>query len=164
MARVKGTNTSPELLLRRGLWHSGFRYRLNRRIQNTRPDIVFPSGRVAVFVDGCFWHGCPSHYVKPKSRSHFWADKLAANVDRDTRQTLELESEGWRVVRIWEHEVKDDTRAAVRLVEDALTATRWSRPQAWRVYRVMDVPDCSNMQLLWLKRLEERSEIVVALR
>ena len=70
-----------------------------------RPDFVFPDSRVALFVDGCFWHGCPKHYIKPKNNSAFWKRKLHANRARDRQVNRELRRKGWRVVRIWEHDL-----------------------------------------------------------
>lgn len=66
-------------------------------------DIVFPRQRVAVFVDGCFWHGCPEHGRVPKANSHYWSKKLNGNIQRDRRTTVALEGDGWRVIRVWEH-------------------------------------------------------------
>ena len=80
-------------------------------------DIVFPRRRVAVFVDGCFWHGCPQHGRLPRANSHYWTKKLSGNVERDQRTTAALERDGWRVVRVWEH-VPVDT--AARTVLDVL--------------------------------------------
>src|SRR5262245_58811764 len=105
MARIRGRNTTPELLLRRLLWEAGLRYRLHAKTPAGRPDIAFPQSRVAVFIDGCFWHGCPDHYVRPRSSSEFWSRKLAENVRRDATQTRRLEALGWRVCRFWEHEI-----------------------------------------------------------
>src|SRR3712207_3574763 len=116
MARVKGTNTSPERMLRSALWRDGLRYRLHHKVPAGRPDIAFPGLKVAVFVDGCFWHGCPAHYSRPRSREEFWARKLAANTERDSRLTRELESSGWIVVRVWEHEILSDLEEVVRIV------------------------------------------------
>src|SRR5689334_19052347 len=105
MARIRGKDTDPEVRLRRELWRSGLRYRKHYKVEGLRPDIVFPSKRVAIFVDGCFWHGCPNHYVPPSAGSEFWAAKLTANISRDKAQTLRLQAHGWRVIRIWEHEI-----------------------------------------------------------
>lgn len=105
MARIKGRDTGPEWDLRRRVWALGLRYRLQHRIGRTRPDLVFVGAKLAVFVDGCFWHGCPLHSIKPKSNSEFWEKKLSRNVERDGEQTQWLESQGWRVLRIWEHEI-----------------------------------------------------------
>lgn len=118
MSRIRGSNTEPELLLRKALHHAGFRgYRLNIRTPGGRGDIVWPSRRWAIFIDGCFWHGCPEHYVMPRSNGKFWREKLRENVSRDSRQTLKLINEGWVIVRLWEHEVRiEPARAASRTV------------------------------------------------
>ncbi|AYF90134.1 very short patch repair endonuclease [Pseudomonas sp. DY-1] len=114
MARIRGVDTSPELRLRKALWHAGLRFRLNMRIEGVRPDLVFKGRRIAVFVDGCFWHGCPLHYVKPRTKTEFWAMKLAANTSRDRIQTRLLLEKGWIVLRYWEHELNDDLSRVVQ--------------------------------------------------
>ena len=108
MARIRSTDTRPECELRRALWVRGLRYRLNVRTPFGIPDLTFKSKRVVVFVDGCFWHGCPVHYLRPKTRADYWSEKLRMNVLRDQRQTTDFETDGWRVVRIWEHEIAQD--------------------------------------------------------
>lgn len=105
MGRIRGRDTRPEILLRQCVWTLGLRYRLQYRIGRTRPDMVFIGAKLAVFVDGCFWHGCPLHSTKPKNNRDFWKQKLSRNVARDAEQTQWLESQGWRVLRIWEHEI-----------------------------------------------------------
>lgn len=119
MSRISGRNTKPELLLRQLLWSRGVRYRLNYKIPG-RPDLVFVRKRVAVFVDGCFWHRCSLHYVKPKTRSEFWEKKIQGNVERDKKNNAALKKSGWTVVRIWEHEIKQDVEACVLRIEKAL--------------------------------------------
>lgn len=119
MSRIRGRDTGPELTLRRALWSAGLRYRLHARIAG-RPDIVFTRGRVAVFCDGCFWHGCPTHSVKPKTNSSFWGLKLARNKARDQAVTAALETEGWTVMRFWEHEIENDTAKVVAQVKRAV--------------------------------------------
>jgi DNA mismatch endonuclease (patch repair protein) len=116
MARIRGRNTRAELCLRSLLWAKGLRYRLHGVGLPGKPDLVFSGLKTVVFVDGCFWHGCPEHYVRPRSRHRFWARKLRENVLRDRRQSQELDSMGWRVLRLWEHDVlgaPDKTAAAV---------------------------------------------------
>src|SRR4051812_21964937 len=108
MARIRGVNTTPELRLRARLWSTGLRYRLHLRTPAGRPDLVIPGAQVAVYIDGCQWHGCPKHYVRPRSKDEFWAAKLHENVARDLRQTQQLEALGWRVLRFWEHEVWEE--------------------------------------------------------
>lgn len=148
MARIKGKNTTPELALRTVLWREGLRYRLHAKTPVGRPDVVFPAKRVAVFVDGCFWHGCPDHYVRPRSRESFWQHKLRENIERDRRQTLELESLGWRVVRIWEHEAFEATSAMVAQVKAALVSTHWIPREDWRVFLV----ESMNEDTAWERR------------
>lgn len=104
MSRIRGRDTRPEIALRTALWTLGLRYRLHYPIPG-RPDVVFPRQRVAVFVDGCFWHRCPEHSVKPMTNSAFWKDKLSKNVQRDRRNECELAELGWTFVRFWEHQV-----------------------------------------------------------
>lgn len=112
MARVRNENTEPELILRKALWAEGFRYRIHPDLPGT-PDFAFPSSRVAVFVDGCFWHGCPEHYTAPETNEEFWRQKLERNRARDERVDAELNEQGWSVLRIWEHQVQNDLENAV---------------------------------------------------
>lgn len=123
MSRIKGRNTKPELALRRALWARGHRYRVNHRLPG-KPDVAFVGARVAVFIDGCFWHGCPEHRVKPKTNPDFWRKKLSGNVERDRKVSALLAAEGWIVLRFWEHEVEDDLRKVVDAVEAALVSNR----------------------------------------
>lgn len=136
MARIRGENTRPELELRRAVWSCGLRYRLRERVFGTQPDLLFSASKVAVFVDGCFWHGCPIHYSRPRSRTEFWAVKLSSNIERDSRHTLQLEREGWRVVRLWEHDVWSDLEQAVERVRSAVEDATWRPQDEWRVVRV----------------------------
>ena len=108
MSRIKGRDTKPEILLRKTLWHRGLRgYRVDRVVhEKNRADIVFIGPRVAVFVDGCFWHGCPEHYNRPRARAAFWQEKLEATNRRDQSIRQRLEQDGWLVLRYWEHELK----------------------------------------------------------
>lgn len=102
MARVRRSGTRAEWALRRSLWAAGLRYRLGMKLPGS-PDLVFVRAHLAVFVDGCFWHGCPDHYRAPVGNAAFWAAKLQANRARDERVDRELAATGWRVERVWEH-------------------------------------------------------------
>jgi DNA mismatch endonuclease, patch repair protein len=105
MQANRRNNTQPELLLRRELHSRGLRYRIDYRVLGRfKADIVFPKQRVAIYVDGCFWHACPTHGTRAKSNAIFWASKLSENVRRDRRTVEALRSDGWRVLRVWEHE------------------------------------------------------------
>ncbi len=97
-------DTGPEILMRRALHQLGLRYRVNYRGLPGTPDIAFTRARIAVFVDGCFWHRCPEHGVLPKANRQWWTDKLQATVDRDARKDSELKSAGWLPVHVWEHD------------------------------------------------------------
>jgi DNA mismatch endonuclease (patch repair protein) len=104
MSRIKGKNTKPEMLVRRGLWHAGLRFRLHARHLPGRPDLVLPRWHAVVFVHGCFWHqhpGCPLAAV-PATRPDFWQSKLAGNRQRDDRAREALVNADWRVAVIWE--------------------------------------------------------------
>jgi DNA mismatch endonuclease (patch repair protein) len=121
MAAVKRSNTSPEVSLRKALHAAGHRFRKDFPIRTggrlIRPDVVFTRRRIAVFVDGCFWHRCPVHGQVPATNIAFWATKLDATVARDRLQVSLLQEAGWQVLRIWEHEPTD---SAVGLVCRAL--------------------------------------------
>jgi DNA mismatch endonuclease, patch repair protein len=106
MSRVRGTNTKPERLLRQALWAEGTRFRIHDRSVPGTPDISHKGARVAVFVDGCFWHGCPRHYKRPASRQAFWDGKLAYNHDLRRRVKERLRLERWHIVEVWECNIK----------------------------------------------------------
>ena len=112
MRAIRRADTKPELLLRRLLWAKGARYRLEQRVQKARPDLLFRRARVAVFVDGCFWHGCPTHYRPPTGNAPYWRAKIERNRVRDERNTRDLEAAGYTVLRFWECYVKADPGAA----------------------------------------------------
>ncbi len=116
MSRIRGEDTGPEISLRRALYSMGLRYRVHPSDLPGRPDIVFSRARVAVFVHGCFWHGCPQHYSAPISRRGFWKRKLTDNRRRDSRHRTTLQRKGWRVIEIWEHEVDSDPAACAKRV------------------------------------------------
>lgn len=119
------TGTKPEARLRSALHRRGVRFRKDHLLRagavRVRPDLVFTRWKLAVFVDGCFWHQCPEHGRVPKSNPSYWVPKLQANVERDRRADAALLDEGWVVLRIWEHE---DVSAAADLVEATLTKQR----------------------------------------
>ncbi len=120
-------DTRPELELRSSLFSRGLRYRVDYPIRAAadirpiRPDVVFPGARLAVFVDGCFWHRCPSHGTRPGRNSEYWDAKLKLNVDRDRRYDRLLSEAGWTVIRVWEHE---DPKEAAATIERTLSRSR----------------------------------------
>jgi DNA mismatch endonuclease (patch repair protein) len=143
MARIRASDTRPERELRRYLWALGLRYRTHVKTPVGKADVVIKSRKIAIFIDGCFWHGCPEHYVRPRSTAHFWDAKLAENVARDRRQTIALRDLGWTVIRLWEHDVVENVQAAaakvVRAVKNGPKA-RWPR---WRVCGVVAISNQS---------------------
>ena len=127
MANTPRRDTPFEMQVRRILHARGFRYRVDRSIPGvtrSRPDIVFPTERVAVYLDGCFWHSCPAHGTMPASGQEWWAAKLRTNTERDLRHRGELEAAGWLAARFWEHEdpssVADEIKALVAARRSAL--------------------------------------------
>ena len=114
----KGRDTSPELAVRRLLHAVGLRYRVNYRplpgLRRTA-DIVFTRKKIAVFIDGCFWHSCPIHATKPKTNSNYWLPKLEANLARDADTNEQLRADGWTVLRFWEHEGAQSIAMAIEL-------------------------------------------------
>lgn len=128
MQRNRPQDTSAELLLRKALWHRGLRYRLHVRKLPGKPDIVFPRDQIVVFVDGDFWHGRDWEKRKAKlergANSDYWVPKIEYNIERDKRNTLELQNQGWAVVRLWETDIKNDLEGAVRKVYEAVLSRR----------------------------------------
>ena len=107
MSRIRSTNTKPEEIVRKYLFSKGFRYRKNDKRYPGKPDIVLPKYRTVIFVNGCFWHmhGC-SRSRLPKSNQQYWKPKIERNIERDADAKKKLEAEGWRVIIIWECELK----------------------------------------------------------
>ncbi|MGC4980944.1 very short patch repair endonuclease [Streptomyces sp. DT193] len=107
MQAIRSRDTKPEWLIRRLVHAQGLRYRVSARplpgLRRTA-DMVFRPAKVAVFVDGCYWHGCPEHYVPPKTNSGYWSEKVVRNMQRDRDTDQRLKEAGWLVLRFWEHE------------------------------------------------------------
>jgi len=123
-------DTRPEMQLRRALHARGLRYRVGIAVPGLPRrtlDIAFPSLKLAVFVDGCFWHGCPEHATWPAANREWWEDKIRANSARDRATTAHLEAHGWSVVRVWEHESTESAAERVRSVL-AVLRTRLIEP------------------------------------
>ncbi|MFI6016132.1 very short patch repair endonuclease [Streptomyces sp. NPDC051287] len=116
MQAIRSRDTAPERLIRRLVHAQGLRYRVAARplpdLRRTA-DMVFRSAKVAVFIDGCYWHGCPEHYVPPKTNSGYWSEKVARNMARDRDTDHRLQEAGWAVLRFWEHEPSAECAAQI---------------------------------------------------
>lgn len=132
MRAVKSRGSrSTEKRLRAAMVANGLRgWRMHADELPGKPDFVFPKAKVAIFVDGCFWHGCPKCYRRPHSRQDYWDAKVQYNISRDRRNRAQLRRLGWRVVRVWEHEIKaDPARVCARLAAKlSNTLSRATRP------------------------------------
>ncbi|HOS83109.1 MAG TPA: very short patch repair endonuclease [Methanolinea sp.] len=113
MSRIRARDTTPEKKLRRMLWQNGIRgYRIHYDLIG-KPDIVFVKKKIAVFIDGCYWHKCPVCFREPDTRKEFWMKKIESNVRRDEKVNEELKKEGWTVIRIWEHEIRKEPEKVI---------------------------------------------------
>lgn len=155
MARILGEDTSPERVLCAALSTRGVAFDAHARTPVGRPDVVIPSAKVAVFIDGCFWHGCPEHYVRPRSRNEFWTAKLLENTERDRKQTTQLEAIGWCVVRAWEHEVFVALDEVLCRIDRAISGQPSSASEDWRVWRVEVLDAATDLERRHLITLRE---------
>ncbi len=114
MSRIRGKNTKPEELVRKFLFSKGYRYRKNDPRLPGKPDIVLPKYKTVIFINGCFWHGHERcrYFIWPKNNEEFWKDKITGNIERDRRIIEQLQKNNWRVLIVWECELKKHTRAA----------------------------------------------------
>jgi DNA mismatch endonuclease (patch repair protein) len=117
MSRIKGKNTKPEMLVRKFLHAHGFRYRLHVKNLPGKPDIVLPKYKTVIFVHGCFWHGHEGckYFVVPKTRTEWWLNKINGNVENDQKAETALKNRGWRIIALWECQLKPST------IHDTLT-------------------------------------------
>lgn len=122
MSAIRNKDTKPELILRKALWSNGIRgYRLHWKKVPGRPDISFPGRKVAIFVNGCFWHRCPNcQPAMPKSHSEFWSKKFEKNIERDSLKLNLLSSEGWKTMVIWECQIKNNVSNFIKKVKSLL--------------------------------------------
>lgn len=120
MSKIKNTGTGPEKMLRKELWKKGVKgYRIKSNLPG-KPDIVFTRQKVAIFVDGCFWHACPQHSKIPESNNLFWFQKIESNRNRDKHVNELLYKMGWNVLRFWEHQIKNELNEIVEKIRKCL--------------------------------------------
>ena len=133
MSRIKGKNTKPEEQVRKYLFSRGFRYRKNVGDLPGKPDIILPKYKTCIFINGCFWHkheGC-KYFVWPKNNAEFWEKKINGNVERDLRQQQELQALGWKVIVVWECELKGDRfEETMTALEEAIIGPNDCRKQS----------------------------------
>lgn len=117
MSRIRGKETKPEILIRKFLFSKGFRYRKNYKNLAGSPDIVLPKYKTAIFINGCFWHGhknCRAAHL-PATRTEYWIPKIKANIDRDKRNNRKLRKEGWKVITVWQCQIKNRAKMEQRM-------------------------------------------------
>lgn len=120
MSKIKGKNTSPEIIIRKLLYSKGIRgYRIHYPLTG-KPDIVFIKKRLVVFIDGCYWHKCPVCFTIPQTRTEFWLEKINKNVARDNKINSQLANEGWQVLRFWEHDVRKNPEKIVETIKSQI--------------------------------------------
>ena len=112
MSHIKSKDSKPELLVRQFLFANGFRYRLHRKDLAGKPDIVLPKYKTAIFINGCFWHGHNNckYATIPETNKEFWTNKISGNVQRDIQNITKLKEQGWRVIEIWQCQLKSKTK------------------------------------------------------
>ena len=134
MSRQASKDTSAELAVRRLLHAAGLRYRVEYPVpgmKRRRVDVAFTRARVAVLIDGCFWHGCPQHATQPKANAEWWRKKLDRNMARDRETTEHLTAQGWLVLRFWEHDAPEEVAARVGAAVKRRLAGRSRRSKQW---------------------------------
>ena len=120
MAAIKGKNTKPEIKIRKLVWAAGKRYRLHSKKIYGTPDLSNKKKRVAVFIDGCFWHGCHKCYKEPTSNVEFWRNKITSNKKRRKKVRKNLKKENWQILEFWEHEVNSNPETITRKIMELL--------------------------------------------
>lgn len=120
MSAVKSKDTKIEISFRKALWKNGFRYRKNSTKYFGKPDILFKKYKIVIFIDSCFWHGCKKHCRIPATRKNYWVNKIEKNKLRDKEVSQHYKKIGWKIFRIWEHEILKNCDKTIRKVEKIL--------------------------------------------
>jgi DNA mismatch endonuclease (patch repair protein) len=124
MKSIRSKHTKLEEKVTKALWHRGYRFRKNVKDLFGKPDIAIKKYKAVIFIDSCFWHGCPIHYNRPKSNKTYWDAKKERNINRDKEVTGYYNSLGWNILRIWEHELKDDFQHSIKKIVDFLEQSK----------------------------------------
>ncbi|MEY9096513.1 very short patch repair endonuclease [Paenibacillus sp. RC84] len=117
MSAVRGKNTLLESKVTRDLWHKGISFRKNVKSLFGKPDIAIKKYKLVIFIDSCFWHGCPIHCKLPQTNKEFWELKIHKNIQRDSVVTRHYKEIGWHIIRIWEHELKEDLAQIIEMID-----------------------------------------------
>ncbi len=120
MSKVRNRDSKSEIYFRKALWRAGFRYRKNPTKKFGKPDLVLKKHRAVIFIDSCFWHGCKLHCRLPKTRKEYWTEKISRNAKRDKEVAQYYRRIGWKIFRIWEHDIQKNTKKAVEMIEKTL--------------------------------------------
>ena len=122
MSKIKGENTKPEIIIRKEMWKNGIRgYRLHWKKASGRPDIAFPKRKVAIFINGCYWHRCPNcNPPLPKTHQEFWKEKFQKNIERDKKKINDLQENGWKVIIIWECKIKKNINECLNRIKEVM--------------------------------------------
>ena len=122
MSRIRGKNTKPEIILRQEMWRNGIKgYRLHWKKVAGSPDIAFPNKKIAIFVNGCYWHRCPyCNPAFPKTHQEFWKNKFKKNIERDKKKINDLQEDGWKVIVIWECKIKENIDECLKKIKEVL--------------------------------------------
>lgn len=123
MASIRSKNTRPELTIRKILWSRGIRYRIHDNRVFGKPDISFSKQRLAIFIDGCFWHACKKCYNEPRTNTIFWRKKITQNQKRRKIVKNTLKKTGWAVLEFWEHEIKNNPKRVTNSIESKIKLT-----------------------------------------
>lgn len=159
MSSIHSKDTKIELLLRSLLWKEGLRYRTHYMIKGN-PDIVFTRQKVAVFIDGDFWHGWQWKKLKPKLKNRFWVDKITRNMERDKEVNKELKEQGWRVIRIWEHSIKRATHKNGKTLKSILNhASKSGYYSDWKILNAANFGIPQRRERLIMIGLRDREDI-----
>lgn len=116
MSKIRSKDTKIEILFRKTLWKKGFRYKKNSSKYFGKPDLALPKHKTVIFIDSCFWHNCPKHGYLPKSNLRYWRKKIERNKERDKEVGKHYKKIGWKIFRIWEHEIKKNSEKAIQKV------------------------------------------------
>jgi DNA mismatch endonuclease (patch repair protein) len=124
MRKIKAKNTTPEILFRKALWKEGIRYRIENKKITGNPDIAIKKYKIAIFIDGEFWHGFnwQEKKTKIKSNREYWIKKIERNIERDEKYNQQLKNQNWIVLRFWEHEIKKDLNKCIEIVKDTIAS------------------------------------------